>query len=205
MRNQDAATSLALRQIPRCTCGDNFYPETCAVHPPKPTPATYHPALTNAVNRAIAEGSPIYVCQPPEKPKTHTEAINEATGWGQPYKVLSFTLNREPLPVADYRHDAPFIEGDTRVIQYSDGATIPQVFQGTTAIGGWYDEDEYDEAPDADEKAIEQAAEGIASGQPFTLEEGEKQMHVSPASGQNHPDLTCAFCHRSTVGGCACY
>jgi hypothetical protein len=56
------------------------------------------------------------------------------------YKVLSYTLNGEAKDVDTYRHDAPFVEGDTRVIQYEgDDFQINQTFYGTTAAGGWYD------------------------------------------------------------------
>jgi len=57
------------------------------------------------------------------------------------YDILSFTLNHQPQPLDTYKHDAPFIEGDTRIIQYQgDNFEIEQTFHGSTATGGWYDE-----------------------------------------------------------------
>ena len=58
------------------------------------------------------------------------------------YKVLAYTLNHEAQAPADFRGDMPFIDGDTRTIQYEgeDEPPITQTFSGPTSIGGWYDE-----------------------------------------------------------------
>ncbi len=59
----------------------------------------------------------------------------------EPYEVEAFTLKGESLPLEQYRHDADFVEDDTRRIRYKDGRVINQVFYGTTSSGGWYDQD----------------------------------------------------------------
>ena len=56
-----------------------------------------------------------------------------------PYKVLSFTLQGRRPPLAEYRHDADFTQGDERTIQYEGEEPIEQIFQGSTDTGGWYD------------------------------------------------------------------
>ncbi|HEX5426533.1 MAG TPA: hypothetical protein VFW94_23500 [Candidatus Acidoferrales bacterium] len=60
---------------------------------------------------------------------------------GDPYSILAFTLNHQSRALETYRHDLPFIEGDTRTIQYDGEEPTEQVFQGTTETGGWYDLD----------------------------------------------------------------
>lgn len=70
------------------------------------------------------------------------EGLDELTITEVPqYEVLSATLHGEPVAVADYRHNAPFVDGDTRTIRYEGDEPIEQVFQGDTATGGWYDQD----------------------------------------------------------------
>lgn len=58
------------------------------------------------------------------------------------YHVSAYTLNHEHKPLEDYRHDLPFVEGDTRTIQFEGEVTIKQIFQGPTNSGGWYDLEE---------------------------------------------------------------
>jgi hypothetical protein len=58
------------------------------------------------------------------------------------YKVLKFTLRGTSLPLAQYRHDGDFAEGDTRTIQYEGIEPIEQTFLGSIEEGGgWCDLD----------------------------------------------------------------
>lgn len=149
------------------------------------------------------------------QPKTHTEAINEATGYRQGsvnvWRIYQESKGEREAADAVLRNAASHCRQHVPVPGYSpthpdsQAAALleslrPLVYQpppysaATIAaaeerlrIGNTPEDEEYDEAPDADGEAIDQAAEGIASGQPFTLEEGEKQMHVSPA-GEDEDD-----------------
>lgn len=57
------------------------------------------------------------------------------------YTVITATLNHISIDAGAYKHDAPFIDGDVRAIQYDKDGNFPiaQVFRGSTNVGGWYD------------------------------------------------------------------
>jgi hypothetical protein len=69
------------------------------------------------------------------------DAVEEGGMIFPEYEVVAFSLHGLPLPIGQYRHDAPFVEDDTRIIRYAGGMDIEQVFQGDTETGGWYDLD----------------------------------------------------------------
>lgn len=119
--------------------------------------------------------------------KTHTEAINEATGYSRMaaavlgpdiYSPATIAAAEERLRIGNTPDDEDEYDEapECSVCGRPESHELHQPDNGPF-LAGW-NPHAFKPRPTAEESA----AQGIASGQPFTLEEGEKQMYVSPAS-----------------------